>query len=114
MKFSQAMAKLEENRKLKFTDSRKEVEIYVDEVGFLMARYLGQSPGFSGNIEFHNKWELIQEPVDFTTAFKAWQEGKVVSLEVDDDPSRHKQVRKDYCTMNFNMRDVESGKWYVE
>ena len=120
MKFSQAMAKLEENQKLKFKDQYGFI-VSLNENGYLVLKRNGVTTPLDWSLKVASSqclkadnWEEAQEPVDFMMAFKAWQEGKLVSLKVEDDLSRRKQVRKDYCTMNFNMRDVESGKWYIE
>ena len=116
MKISQVMTHLEENPKLKFTDLKQEVEIYVDESGFLMAKYRGQFPGFDGNIEFHNDWQIVREPVDFMTALNNGRNIKPAEGDFEYTSSQAwLRILGNGCYLAGKpWVDYVNSKWYVE
>ena len=80
--------------------------------------------GFNYNIPTDLKWELIQQPVDFLTAVKAYSEGKTIRCELSDNSNLlyamikgfgtfHPMVDKDRKSA-ITQTEILEGTWYVE
>jgi hypothetical protein len=69
----------------------------------------------------HIKWELIQQPIPFMEAVKAYSEGKTIRCELDGmrtqtyvwgTDSGFKNIRNNYGAVA--AEEILNGKWYVE
>jgi hypothetical protein len=65
------------------------------------------------------EWELIQQPVDFLTAVKAYSEGKTIRCErVNEITYTYKRKDGDYFKDTSGsapcITEILEGKWYVE
>ena len=63
-----------------------------------------------------DEWEEAREPVDFMTAFKAFREGKAISVE-DGELSGARFTyypRTNERYVAFLEEDIANGKWYIE
>ena len=118
MKFSQAMAKLEENRELKFKDQYG-IIASLNKDGYLVLERNGVKKSLDLLLKVASSrrlpaddWELIQEPVDFTTAIKSGERIKYIEwgqYESADDAF--------YKLHNSNvhvLKDAIMGKWFIE
>lgn len=76
--------------------------------------------GFNYNIPTDLKWELIQRPVDFLTAVKAYSEGKTIRCEDSKrktriyEPCEFSNEMKDIIGLAVSPEEILEGKWYVE
>ena len=117
MKFSQAIAKLEENQKLKFKDQYG-IIASLNEDGYLVLERNGNTKSLGLLLKVASSqrlpadnWGLIQEPVDFMTAYKAWQDGKTIRLQTRDGEFKFAKGIKDFYV---SMSDIEYGRWFIE
>lgn len=123
----EVMKMLTENPKLKFTaNSGLEYTMGVDEGYFYFKvfdnngeyvnpdKYAGER--FNGNIEVDSVWTLMQEPVPFMEAVKAYKEGKTIWCECKNSPTRYyKQSKFDARGRFIIFTDhVLEGKWFIE
>ncbi len=141
-KTSEAIAMLEKNPGLRFKkDSGGYThKLFVDhgyfrfmvysEVDELVPQYLGGG-AFNGNLHTKSGWELIQQPVDFLTAVKAYSEGKTIRCEIgNNEPSFYsrevaisvltgKKIYGSTCLIDnhggtITTEEILEGTWYVE
>ena len=70
---------------------------------------------------FNTEWELIQEPVDFTTAIKAYQNGKTIKCESEKFKNNRYNivfgegnVIADNNGYGISAEEILNGKWYIE
>jgi hypothetical protein len=70
-------------------------------------------------------WELIQEPVDFLTAVKAYSEGKTIRCEYNGEVTKYENGKncmyrlmvinhKNASTRTVEANEILYGTWYVE
>lgn len=67
-------------------------------------------------LNINDEWEEVKEPVDFITAFKAFREGKAISVE-DGELSGGRFIyypRTNERYVAFSEEDIANGKWYIE
>lgn len=114
MKLSEAIAKLEENPKLKFTDGA--TVIWANEIGFLAGRFGKNKPSLDDNVDINAQWQQVQEPVDFMTAVNS---GKRIRPANDD--YKYGTVKGFFRFLgnesgNMGSRWLEyiNGPWYIE
>jgi hypothetical protein len=134
-KSSEAIAMLEQNPKLKLVcGSSPKHELYVDG-GYLQYDSYTLSgtpiskdlPGawFSDNIKIQDKWELLQQPIPFMEAVKAYSEGKTIYCMVGSEPKTKYTYNPNMGSCFKPMKALENneaigalemlkGIWYVE
>jgi hypothetical protein len=132
---SEAIAMLEKNprAKLKTTLGGNKYELLVDgknnnyfvfnvytKYGEKISSSTGGG-GFNYNIPTDLKWELIQQPVPFMEAVKAYSEGKTVECECEYmekriyEPKTYKTpTMKDQYGDNPSIKEMLEGKWYIK
>jgi hypothetical protein len=144
-KTSEAIAMLEKNPRAKLTTTLggNKYELLVDgknnnyfvfnvytKNGEKISSSIGGG-GFNYNIPTDLKWELIQQPVDFLTAVKAYSEGKTIRCEIgNNEPSFYsrevaisvltgKKIYGSTCLIDnhggtITTEEILEGTWYVE
>jgi len=73
------------------------------------------------------EWELIQQPIPFLEAAKAYSEGKTIRCEWEDsryvyNPNSHTQLAQKYgyefksavLNLGISTTEILQGRWYVE
>ena len=73
------------------------------------------------NCNFNTEWEIIQEPVDFTTAIKTYQNGKTIKCEREKFRNNRYNivfgegnVIADNNGYGISAEEILNGKWYIE
>jgi hypothetical protein len=115
---SEAIAMLAEKPELRFK-SQLGNEIYVDECGNIRWQETETTMGDIADLNhlfMKNMWELIQQPVSFMEAVKAYSEGKTIRCELDGDTMVYapKITNDEYYVINACIREVLRGVWFVE
>jgi len=113
----EAIKELTENPKLKFKyDTGAEYGVIANINGDIkLIECAGQKISkclclYSGFLNV--RWEPVREPVDFMTAIKANQKGKVIRYVLEDiDTQRHFPP---YYNGNIYSTAILNGKWYIE
>lgn len=130
----EAIAMLEKNPKLRFKSYGD--TLYASKYGYIMFEREGYSKDcpagrFEGNVNLNKYWELIQQPVDFLTAVKAYSEGKTIRCEIgNNEPSFYsrevaisvltgKKIYGSTCLIDnhggtITTEEILEGTWYVE
>jgi hypothetical protein len=112
---------LTENPELKFNCRSNEIYGGID-VG-MIGGYLCDLESKSKlllNLRVSPEWGLIQEPVDFMTAFNTWaKEGKTIIVELPIAPEfRFSSVKikptDDIFSSSFDASWIKFGKWFIE
>ena len=122
MKFSQAMAKLEENQKLKFKDQYG-IIASLNEDGYLVLKHNGNTKSLdlllkvaSSQYLKADNWELAQESVDFMTALN--NGGNIKPAEGDFEYTSSQawlRILGNGCYLAGKpWVDYVNGKWHVE
>jgi hypothetical protein len=124
-KTSEAIAMLEKNPSLRFKNY--DDILYASEYGYIMFERKGYSKAcpagrFEGNVNLNTKWELIQQPVSFMEAVKAYSEGKTIRCERHGarfkfNPFGVPSYLSSFVTeggASLSCIDVLEGTWYVE
>lgn len=122
-KTSEAIAMLEKNPSLRFKDY--DDILYASKYGYIMFERKGYSKDcpagrFEGNVNLNTKWELIQQPVSFMEAVKAYSEGKTIRCEDSMwktriyEPCEFSSEMKDTRDVAVSPEEILEGKWYVE
>ena len=104
--------------KLKYRDSNGNIVVF-DRNAWGKGLFLGN--GFPLKLALVNtEWELVQQPVDFLTAVKAYSEGKTAECECEDmekriyEPKTYKtSTMKDQYGDNPSIKEMLEGKWYI-
>jgi hypothetical protein len=122
---SEAIAMLEKNQKLRFVvsdDSLASGHKFLT-VGALK-RLECTTTKFSLNNEvfLDTEWELVQQPVSFMEAVKAYSEGKTIRCEWEGRTEKWESTYKNgspYCGILENdgaicAKEILNGVWYVE
>jgi hypothetical protein len=73
------------------------------------------------------EWELIQQPVPFIEAVKAYSEGKTIRCELQDRkhtyrPNEHTRLARDYgyefkgavLNVGVSTKEIIEGQWFIE
>jgi hypothetical protein len=115
MKTWEMIKALTENPKLSFINSRN-TRISIDNDGYVLI--FGIKDRINENLDINAEWELIQEPVDFTTAIKAFKEGKKIYVIYGVD-FKHTYINKigelyDERNDSITYEEILNGKWYIE
>jgi hypothetical protein len=123
-KTSEAIAMLEKNQKLRFVvsdDSLASGHKFLT-VGALK-RLECTTTKFSLNNEvfLDTEWELVQQPVSFMEAVKAYSEGKTIRCEINAEKYIYKPLGedcynavKDDENIAVSAKEILEGRWYVE
>ena len=126
---SEAIAMLEKNPKLVFEGevrvcgdigTGKRVRMWVNSCHEI--KIDGVSVGVRYGLNTNDEWELIQQPVDFLTAVKAYSEGKTIRCERHGasfkfNPFGLPSYLNRFVTKggaSLSCIDVLEGTWYVE
>ena len=126
---SEAIAMLEKNPKLVFEDevrvcgdigTGKRVRMWVNSCHEI--KIDGVSVGVRYGLNTNDEWELIQQPIPFMEAVKAYSEGKTIRCERRNmsfkfDPRGNISKLNIFETDNgaiLSCIDVIEGTWYVE
>jgi len=135
---SEAIAMLEKNPKLVFKaevcvcgdiGTGKRVRMWVNSCHEI--KIDGFSVGARHGLNTNDEWELVQLPVDFITAVKAYSEGKTIRCETgNNEPSFYsrevaisvltgKKIYGSTCLIDnhggtITTKEILEGTWYVE
>jgi hypothetical protein len=121
-KTSEAIAMLEENPKLQF---KSIPELYMTPAVLKSDDYKGiQVTTLDGKwnvcYRVNDTWELIQQPIPFMEAVKAYSEGKTIRCEDSKwktriyEPCEFSNEMKDTIGFAVSPEEILEGKWYVE
>jgi hypothetical protein len=123
-KTSEAIAMLEKNQKLRFVVSDDPL---ASGHKFLTVGALKRlectTTKFSLNNEvfLDTEWELVQQPVSFMEAVKAYSEGKTIRCEINAEKYIYKPLGedcynavKDDENIAVSAKEILEGRWYVE
>lgn len=135
-KTCEVMKMLTENPKLKFvTNNGFEYTMSVDGGYFYFEvfdnngeyvnpeKYAGGR--FNGNVEPNLVWTLVQEPVPFMEAAKAYHEGKAIRCEIECKAFTYKKSKyNEWLSMEaicgkakylgVSVKEILYGRWYIE
>jgi hypothetical protein len=124
-KTSEAIAMLEQNPNLKFMDVDGSI-LSLSRYGYLFRNHPEDKDGvgcngIDGNIKPNTAWELIQQPVDFLTAVKAYAEGKTIRCERCTTITKYNPNGEYTYDLNDTRTqraicadEIINGRWYVE
>ena len=115
----EAIAMLEKNPELKFSSLDKTGVLSVNYLGYLLYDGKVTSKSISRNIKPTEEWELVQEPVPFMEAVKAYSEGKTIRCEQDNGMinrfvggTKYSQFRDENgCSPCYDR--IINSKWYI-
>jgi hypothetical protein len=129
---SEAIAMLEQNPKLKLKNSSGSI-LYLGEYGHLKIKHPSNTrwEGIDGNVTPSDEWELVQAPVSFMEAVKAYSEGKTIRCEfigyngkkytaIYDDKKENSKYNRlvdnnsDVVSDPVCCEEILNGTWYVE
>jgi hypothetical protein len=127
-KTGEAIAMLEKNPKLRFKNQENYGLSVNEDNGCLILKYYSDIISDNNNIRIADcnkfkadEWELIQQPVDFLTAVKAYSEGKTIRSEQEDGASEIYSCKCGIISMFegekgtiLNCKEVLKAKWYIE
>lgn len=118
---------LSENPRLTFrliTDRATEKEqLYASENGFILEDYKKDSIGFNNTLYIDDEWTLVQQPVSFMEAIKAFHNGETIYCIVDEgkyiytpkEPEEyHITTITDEHGDGLSSKEILEGKWYIE
>lgn len=94
------------------------VKIYFDYPDLTITECINKAKKILGYPPFNTNhvWEEVKESVDFMTAFKAFREGKAISVE-DGELTAGRFTyypRTNERYVAFSEEDIANGKWYIE
>ena len=111
--------KLTVNKSLKFRRVSDGKEYRMNDFDSLLPSKViaGETCCWQG-IKLLDEWELIQQPVDFLTAVKAYSKGKTIRCEIGEE-TRIYDYKVGYGMTNINhyaitVGEILNGTWYVE
>jgi hypothetical protein len=117
----EAFKMLEENPKNKFTcfDNKRQMMLVLSvcDDGFVSITYDKNKSQLNSNI--NDEWALVQEPVDFIEAMKAYREGKNIyclwggyKYFYVHDKYGNKLI--DIAGTTISISEILEGKWYIQ
>jgi hypothetical protein len=124
-KTSEAIAMLEKNPELRFKDGdgailQADNRLYLKRVHPTKPDYASFN-GIDGNVRTSDTWELIQQPIPFIEAVKAYSEGKTIRCESECGIWRYKKETGTGHMWDIGKPDsvitsteILEGRWYVE
>jgi hypothetical protein len=120
---------LTENPKQKFKNDEQYEMSVCDDNGCMYLEYKGKQSlgGVNGNLRIvtnevgwkPDEWELIQQPVTFMEAVKAYSEGKTIRCKLHGghityEPKTPRYELMDISGHAITIEEVMSNQWYVE
>jgi hypothetical protein len=124
---SEAIAMLEKNPSAKFTTKilKDTCEMRADHQGYILTHFSGKLEGFEGNVQIDTEWELIQQPIPFMEAVKAYSEGKTIRCELKGEITVYRPSFKSLKqrlmfelkgghTRTVDADEILNGTWYIE
>jgi hypothetical protein len=120
-KTSEAISMLAEKPELRFK-SQLGNEIYVDKCGNIRWQETETTRGDIADLHhlfMKNTWELVQQPVSFMEAVKAYSEGKTIRCKLQGghityEPKTPRYELMDILGHAITIEEVMSNQWYVE
>lgn len=120
---SEVMEMLKHNSALKFEHENKDINVKMiisaNKIGYINLRCEGCRDGMDGNIKLTDEWQLVQQPVSFMEAIKAYKNGKAIRCELIGTsktyiPHANSIVPADNTCRPITVDEMLNGKWYIE
>jgi hypothetical protein len=118
-KTSEAIAMLGKNPELQFEGIGKKARLSIGKLGYIHYVSHVLSNNLSDNVKPEDEWELIQQPVPFMEAVKAYSEGKTIRCESQNYNTRTYKPNGtdkliDQHRIAITTHEIINGTWYVE